>query len=745
MGTGLINTGITGIQVAQLGLQTASHNITNANTPGFNRQRTIQSTNLALLTGAGFVGQGANVSTVERMYNGFLNSQVNTSQTKVSELETYYNQISQIDNMLADANSGLSPALQDFFKGAQQVAANPSQLPSRQAMISSAQSLTARFQGLDERLSQMYTSVNGQITTTVASVNSYAEQIGALNQQIIIAQSSISQPANDLLDQRDQLVSELNKLVQVATTTNTDGSYNVFIGTGQQLVVGTQVSKMTATASSADQTRVAVGLQSAGGVQELPESLITGGSLGGLLRFRTESLDRAANDVGRTAASLALTFNAQHALGQDLTGHIAGDTSFVGDFFNVSQPSVVANTRNQGTASVTSTLIAPPPIDGHYTLTADPLGTGFSLTRDSDGFVWPSQAGGAAWSASLATLQALVPASEGVTVANAVTPGFVPVPNNVSKVLGSAAVNANFYTNLTTSDYSVGFDGVNYSVTRLSDGHVWPNTTEPATLVPGTAFSLPTEGITINLSGTMIPGDSFVIKPITNAARNISVNAALAADARLIAAGSPVRVQANSTNTGAATITAGSVSAGYDAATGFPISFVYSDTDNTLTGTYPNVPSAFVDPLLPAGTFKISFVSGSTITLGGISVVITGAPKDGDTFSIGRNTAGVSDGRNALALGQLQTQNTMSGKTASYQSAYAQLVSDNGNKTREVKVTGAAQQALVDQSSNAREALSGVNLDEEAANLIRYQQAYQASAKILDIGSKLFDVLLSLK
>ena len=131
--------------------------------------------------------------------------------------------------------------------------------------------------------------------------------------------------------------------------------------------------------------------------------------------------------------------------------------------------------------------------------------------------------------------------------------------------------------------------------------------------------------------------------------------------------------------------------------------------------------------------------------MGGISVVITGAPKDGDTFSIGRNTAGVSDGRNALALGQLQTQNTMSGKTASYQSAYAQLVSDNGNKTREIKVTGAAQQALVDQSSNAREALSGVNLDEEAANLIRYQQAYQASAKILDIGSKLFDVLLSLK
>ena len=114
-------------------------------------------------------------------------------------------------------------------------------------------------------------------------------------------------------------------------------------------------------------------------------------------------------------------------------------------------------------------------------------------------------------------------------------------------------------------------------------------------------------------------------------------------------------------------------------------------------------------------------------------------------FSLGNNTAGVSDGRNALALGQLQTQNTMSGKTASYQSSYAQLVSDAGNKSREIEVKGQAQTALLKQSTDARDSLSAVNLDEEAANLLRYQQAYQASAKMLDIGSKLFDVLLSIR
>ena len=656
MATGFINSGISGIQVAQLGLATASHNIANASTAGYNRQRIVQASNVALLTGAGFVGQGANVSTIERMYNSFLNSQVNTSQTKVSELDTYYTQISQIDNMLADPSAGLSPALQDFFKGVQQVAANPSQLSSRQAMISAAQALTSRFQGLEERLSQMYESINGQITSSVANINSYASQIGDLNQQIIIAQSSISQPANDLLDQRDQLVAELNKLVKVSTSTNTDGSYNVFIGTGQQLVVGTQVSKMTSAPSSADPTRFTVGLQTPGGNQELPEYLINGGSLGGMLRFRSESLDRVANDLGRNATSLALTFNAQNARGQDLSGNIAGDANFVGDFFNVPTPKVVANTSN---------AVGNPIVSVAYT---------------------------------------------------------TPLP-----------FNGNFYTDLTNSDYRLSSDGTNLTLTRLSDNKTWPVSPATATTIAdiNTALGADPQGFSLSDNGSAYTnGDSYLIQPTRDAARNISVNAVVAADARLIAAASPIRAQAFSTNTGAATISAVSVSAGYTVPAS-QITLNYSDTLGELTGLFPGSP--------------LTYVSGSTITISGVSFVISGAPKDGDTFSIEKNTNGVTDGRNALALGLLQTQNTMSGKTASYQSAYAQLVSDNGNKTREVKVTGAAQQALLDQSSASRESLSGVNLDEEAANLIKYQQAYQASAKILSIASTLFDTLLALR
>jgi len=670
MGTGIINTGISGLQVAQLGLLTSGHNITNANTPGFNRQRTIQASNIAMLTGSGYIGQGAHVSTVERLYDSFLSAQVNRAQTTSSELEVYYTQIKQIDNMLADPNAGVSPALQDFFRGVQQVSANPSQLPERQAMISSAQALVARFQGLADRISQMYGDVNGQITTAVASINSYSKQIASLNDAIVIARSSISQPPNDLLDQRDQLVLELNKLIRVTTTTNTDGTYNVYIGNGQQLVTGTQVMTMTSLPSLADPSRFAVGLKTAGGTQELPESLITGGSLGGLLTFRSGSLDRVANDLGRNAASLALTFNAQHALGQDLLGQSIGNANFAANFFTVLPPTVIASTGN----SIVS-------------------------------------------------------------------------PATISAVFSPAANEANFYTKLTSSDYRLGYDGTNYTMTRLSDNTQWSN----ASLATLSSTIAGSEGFAFSVTaGTVASGDSFIIQPTRAAAKNISVNATVAADARLIAAAMPIRTAAASANTGSGKISAGDTLPGF----GTPailadVMFKYDSVGNTLTltglpaGANISVSVGSTSTVYPGPT--IPYTSGAKITLASVSFDISGNLNNGDIFTLGRNPGGVSDGRNALTLGELQTQNTMSGKTASYQSAYAQLVSEAGNKSREIEVKSQAQSALLKQSNDARDALSGVNLDEEAANLLRYQQAYQASAKTLEIGSKLFDVLLSIQ
>ena len=153
----------------------------------------------------------------------------------------------------------------------------------------------------------------------------------------------------------------------------------------------------------------------------------------------------------------------------------------------------------------------------------------------------------------------------------------------------------------------------------------------------------------------------------------------------------------------------------------------------TTTYTYP-VPNA-----------SIPYANGATLSFSGISVQISGSPSTGDTFTVSRNANGVSDNRNALLLGKLQTQNTMVGGKSTYQGVYSQLVSDAGNKGREVQVTLDAQKALLKQTQTASDSLSGVNLDEEAANLLKFQQAYQAAAKMVDIGSKLLDTILAIR
>ena len=689
MGSGIIGTGVSGLHAAQFGLQTTEHNIANANTPGYTRQRTIQASNPGLLTGAGFLGQGTRVATIERVYSRFMTEQVDRSQSSVSQLDSYYAQIKQIDNMLGDASAGLAPALQEFFSSVDQVAANPSQLATRQSMVSTAQALSARYQALGDQLAQMNDSINGEIAGSVAEINSYAEQIATLNQQIGVAEASTGQPANDLQDSRDQLVLELNKRIKTTTTHNDDGSYNVFIGNGQQLVVGSHVMSIATTPSSSDPSRLLVGLKTAAGVQELPESVIKGGSLGGLLAFRSESLDRTSNELGRNAVSLALTFNAQSALGQDLLGQsqlTAAPTSFTPQFFSVSAPVVTSSTTNPpGSPAVIAEFITPPPFNG------------------------------------------------------------------------------NFYTDLGSSDYRLSSDGTSVTLTRLSDKKQW-NGADLAAI--NTQLASDPQGFSLDPSPTLLADSSYLIQPTHDAARKISVNPVLAADPRLIPAAGPLRTAAGTSNTGTATISAGSVGPGYAAAVepGFPaavdklpLTLVFQGGASPTLRNFPPGARVSVNGAAPttitARTDSIPYTSGANITLAGpvattppsgFTFAISGLPNNGDTFVIGRNSAATADGRNALALGQLQTQDTMSGKTASLQEAYAQLVSEIGNKTRQVQVTGETQRILLEQAQSSRDSLSGVNLDEEAANLIRYQQAYQASAKAMQIGASLFDTILQI-
>lgn len=634
MGNSIYGIGLSALAAAQQGLMVAGHNVANASTPGYTRQTIVQSTNPAQATGTGFYGQGVKVDTVSRAYNQFLSNQLTQAKTESSQLDTYYAQMQQINNLLADpsGNLGLSPAMQGLFNGAQDVATNPSDLGSRQSMLSSAEVLVRRFQSLDGRLDEIRDGVNTQIKNSVSLVNTLASQIGKLNETITKSENAArGQPANDLRDQRDELVTQLNQEIRANVVVQNDGSYNIFIGDGQSLVVGTQVFQLAAVASPDDASRLEVAHVAGGNTVPIKESSLDGGKLGAMLQFRSESLDTVRNGLGRLAIGLAGTFNQQHQLGQDMQGNMGGN------FFTIPSPTVTASTKNTGNATLAAEI------------------TGFG--------------------------------------------------------------------DLTASDYSLRYDGTNYTLARLDDG----------TMQTFAAFPQTVDGVRLNLaSGAMSAGDEFLVQPTLNAAGQIKV---AIQDASLIAAAAPIRTGAPLGNTGTGLISAGTVNlpAPPDPNLRQPVTLTFTGTNTfDVSGTGTGNPTG------------VSFTPGGSITYNGWTVQITGQPKPGDTFTIGPNTNGVGDNRNALLLGALPGQNTLAGGTASYQSAYGQIISQMGSKTRELEVTSAAQTNLVSQTEALQQSESGVNLDEEAANLLKYQQAYQAASKVIQTANLMFDTLLSL-
>ncbi|HCJ51746.1 MAG TPA: flagellar hook-associated protein FlgK, partial [Gallionella sp.] len=238
MGSNIFSASLSGMNAAQYALTTTEHNIANANTPGFTRQQVLVSSRAAQASGAGFIGQGVDVAGVQRIYDQFLTTQVRQEQSQSSYLSAYLSAMKQVDNLVADPAAGVSPAMQSFFDAMNGLSSSPESVPARQTVISTAQFAVNRFQAIDQRLTDIADGLTGQIAGSVQSVNTYANQIATLNGNIKRAiAAGQGQPPNDLLDQRDQLVNQLNKEMKVTVQQQTDGAMNVFVGNGQALVI----------------------------------------------------------------------------------------------------------------------------------------------------------------------------------------------------------------------------------------------------------------------------------------------------------------------------------------------------------------------------------------------------------------------------------------------------------------------------------------------------------------------------
>jgi len=631
MATGIFGVAVSGLNAAQAGLVTTGHNIANANTAGYHRQSVIQSAATPQFTGSGFFGQGVNVESVVRNYNAFLDGQVIRAEARASFFSTQSAQLAQLDGLLADPAAGLSPALQSFFAAVNEVAANPASLPSRQSLLSSAQTLAVRFGEIDSRFGEIAEGVNAQLSGSVSGINSYAREIALLNERIVVAQSAAGKPPNDLLDQRDRLIGELNRIVGVSTVTQGDGALNVFIGTGQSLVVGNQWTPLSLQASVDDPSRLELAYRQGAAAAPIASRSLQSGSLGGLLAFRDGALAEARDGLGRIATVLASTFNDQHRLGQDYDGAAGGL------FFEAPQVAVSARSSNTGNAVL---------------------------------------------AASHADVSALE-----------------------------------------VSSYRVTYSAGNYLVTRLSD-----NSTTTWASLPQTV-----DGFMLNLSsGTPADGDSFVVEPVRHGARNFGV---AIDNVTRIAAAVPIRSAAVAGNTGSATISAGSVN---------PPAPLNANLQQPVTISFTGPGTFNVSGTGTGNPVGLAYTPGADISYNGWTIRISGTPAAGDSFIIEANSGGRGDNRNALQLAALQAAQNLVGGRAGYQSAYSQMAGSVGARTREAQISAEAQDNVTAQARQEQQSLSGVNLDEEAANLIRYQQAYQASSKVVEVASRLFETLLGI-
>lgn len=374
----LINSAMSGLSAAQAALNTASNNIASYNVAGYTRQTTVLTTANSTLTGSGYVGNGVIVSGVQREYDAFITNQLRAAENQNSGLTTRYQQMSKIDDVLSDTTNSLSTSLQSFFSSLQTLVSNASDPSSRQALLGKADGLVNQFKVADQYLRDQDKQVNLSISTSVDQINNYATQIASLNQQIskLTAVGAGSSP-NDLLDQRDQLVSELNKVVGVEVSTQ-DGSYNVSMANGVTLVQGSESRQLAAVQSSADPSRTTIAyVDKTAGTIEIPEKQVTTGSLGGLLAFRSQDLDQARNTLGQLALSFADAFNEQHAQGYDANGDQGGD------FFTIGLPSTTSNTKNTGDATLTASVTDSSAVQAtDYKVAFD--GTNWNVTRLSN-------------------------------------------------------------------------------------------------------------------------------------------------------------------------------------------------------------------------------------------------------------------------------------------------------------------------------------------------------------------------
>ena len=629
----LLSTSVSGLLAFQQALDVTSNNIANASTPGYS----VETANLTELpgqyTGAGYIGAGAQVQSVTRAYSAELTQQVRSSQATYSSYNTLATQAQQVDNLLSDSTTGLTASLQSFVNAMQTVSGSPASTSARQALLSQAQALTQQLQSYDSQIGQYGSQLESKISSDVSQINTLASNIASLNGQIAQA-SATGQTPNQLLDQRDTLITQLSQYVSVQTVDQGNGVVNVYIGSGQGLITGTTAQPLTTLPGTYDPSQLDIGMSNGGGGTTDITGSISGGELGGLLSARSQVLDPTQRALGRISVALATIVNQQQEQGMTLSG-TQGQAMFA-----IGAVQTLPASTNAGSASL-------------------------SVTRTALG-------------------------------------------------------------QLTTDNYQLQYTGGSWQLTDQTTGQSISMTGSGTTASPYQAA-----GLSIVVTGPPASGDSYLIEPTAGATAGLAVQ--LTDPSQIAAASWQVQASAGASNAGTGAISAASVT---DPSTYAPIAGTYTVTFSSPTQyTVTNSSGTTV----ASG----SYTSGSPISFAGQQLTLTGAPAANDTFTVSPATANTGDNSNMLAMIGGMTSNSLDGGTTSVGGAANNLVSQVGVLTQAAQNNAAAQKTVNQEATTAQSNATGVNLDQEAANMLRFQQAYQAMAQAISTSNKVFNSLLT--
>ncbi len=615
----LLATGSSALLAFQRALSTVSHNVANINTPGYSRQRAEMQ---AREGAVGYEGSGVQVVDIRRMADSLATARLLDSSGELSRLQQMTVLTDRVDKLFSDKATGITTSWSGFFDSVSALSSSAASSADRENLLSQADALVSRFNQIDKQLDNLDSELNAGLTAGVAEVNRLTTEIAQLNGQI----GGNVNASGDLLDRRDQLISELVGFTGGTAVAQDAGLVNVFTAGGQPLVVGTTASQLVTTTDPYRPDRLQVALETGFQRTDLGKSAL-GGQMGALLEFRANVLDPAVAELGRIAVSLGRTFNEGHAAGMDLYGQLGGE------FFDLPTPTIAPHSGNGGTA----------------VLTAQVTDTGA----------------------------------------------------------------------LRSQDLLLRFDGTNWTAAQLGNG------TPVALTGTGTAADpLVINGVSVVVAGTAQAGDRFQLLPTAGAAGAISL---AISDPGRIAAATAVKGSSDLGNLGTGKLSGTRVVDASDPALLNPSTIDFIDANQyTIDGTGP-----------------FAYTPGQAIVHNGWSLVLDGVPVAGDSFGVGPTGANSSDNGNATLLANLDDARVLNAGTMTLNGAIGGLTTSVGSSARQADYAAEAQQVIHDQAQAARDSISGVNLDEEAADLMRLQQAYQAASQIISTADTLFQSLLN--